>query len=162
MTMRTACISHRKSPRKVPGNTPVKIGAVDGSHNSGWTTITWLCPWRTATEVTSNGSLPYYDDYNALLAAPGEGWTVGKDVYGDVTYIKAYAASDSNSTYTLEGSSPVDADGQTYEAEYASLFGAFRYAGLQNQNHSGYSGAGFVDKLEAAGAGVTFMLVANA
>lgn len=49
---------------------------------------------------------------------------MGKDVYGDVTYIKAYAASDSNSTYTLEGSSPVDADGQTYEAEYASLFGA--------------------------------------
>ena len=46
---------------------------------------------------------------------------MGKDVYGDVTYIKAYAASDSNSTYTLEGSSPVDADGQTYEAEYASL-----------------------------------------
>lgn len=31
---------------------------------------------------------------------------MGKDVYGDVTYIKAYAASDSNSTYTLEGSSP--------------------------------------------------------
>lgn len=32
-----------------------------------------------------------------------------------------------------------------------------------NQNHSGYSGAGFVDKLEAAGAGVTFYAkVANA
>lgn len=115
-------------------------------------------------EATSNGSLPYYDDYNALLAAPGEGWTVGKDVYGDVTYIKAYAASDSNSTYTLEGSSPVDADGQTYEAEYASLFGASTDTQASvNQNHSGYSGAGFVDKLEAAGAGVTFYAkVANA
>lgn len=101
---------------------------------------------------------------NALLAAPGEGWTVGKDVYGDVTYIKAYAASDSNSTYTLEGSSPVDADGQTYEAEYASLFGASTDTQASvNQNHSGYSGAGFVDKLEAAGAGVTFYAkVANA
>lgn len=112
----------------------------------------------------SNVVLVYYDDYNALLAAPGEGWTVGKDVYGDVTYIKAYAASDSNSTYTLEGSSPVDADGQTYEAEYASLFGASTDTQASvNQNHSGYSGAGFVDKLEAAGAGVTFYAkVANA
>ena len=89
---------------------------------------------------------------------------MGKDVYGDVTYIKAYAASDSNSTYTLEGSSPVDADGQTYEAEYASLFGASTDTQASvNQNHSGYSGAGFVDKLEAAGAGVTFYAkVANA
>lgn len=103
------------------GNTEVKIGAVDGSHNSGLDYYYLAVHGQAATEVTSNGSLPYYDDYNALLAAPGEGWTVGKDVYGDVTYIKAYAASDSNSTYTLEGSSPVDADGQTYEAEYASL-----------------------------------------
>ena len=53
------------------------------------------------------------------VAAPGEGRTVG-DVYGDVTHIGPHAASDSNSTYTLKGSSPVDADGQTYEAEYAS------------------------------------------
>ena len=146
------------------GNTEVKIGAVDGSHNSGLDYYYLAVHGQAATEVTSNGSLPYYDDYNALLAAPGEGWTVGKDVYGDVTYIKAYAASDSNSTYTLEGSSPVDADGQTYEAEYASLFGASTDTQASvNQNHSGYSGAGFVDKLEAAGAGVTFYAkVANA
>ncbi len=93
---------------KGTGNTEVKIGAVDGSHNSGLDYYYLAVHGQAATEVTSNGSLPYYDDYNALLAAPGEGWTVGKDVYGDVTYIKAYAASDSNSTYTLEGSSPVD------------------------------------------------------
>lgn len=67
---------------------------------------------RRLPRLPATGAWPYYDDYNALLAAPGEGWTVGKDVYGDVTYIKAYAASDSNSTYTLEGSSPVDADGR--------------------------------------------------
>lgn len=49
-------------------------------------------------------------------------------------------------------------------ADYASLFGASTDTQASvNQNHSGYSGAGFVDKLEAAGAGVTFYAkVANA
>ena len=60
------------------GNTEVKIGAVDGSHNSGLDYYYLAVHGQAATEVTSNGSLPYYDDYNALLAAPGEGWTVGK------------------------------------------------------------------------------------
>ena len=48
--------------------------------------------------------------------------------------------------------------------EYASLFGASTDTQASvNQNHSGYSGAGFVDKLEADGAGVTFYAkVANA
>ena len=145
-------------------NTEVKIGAVEGSYYSGLNYYYLAVHGQAAIDVTSNGSLPYYDDYNALLAASGEGWTVGKDVYGDVTYIKAYAASDSDSTYTLEGSSPVDADGQTYEAEYASLFGASTDTQASvNQNHSGYTGTGFVDKLEADGAGVTFYAkVANA
>ncbi|MFR8525644.1 MAG: hypothetical protein ACLVDP_00960 [Flavonifractor plautii] len=62
MTMRTACISHRKSPRKGTGNTEVKIGAVDGSHNSGLTTYYLAVHGQAATEVTSNGSLPYYDE----------------------------------------------------------------------------------------------------
>lgn len=135
----------------------MKIDTVDGSHNSGLDCCRLAVYGQAATEVTSNRSLPYYDNYDAPLAAPKEGWTVSKDVYGDVTYIRAYTASDSNSTYTLEGSSPVDADSQTYGAEYVSLFGApIDTQASMDQNHSDYSGTGFVDELEAAGTDVAF------
>lgn len=38
------------------GNTEVKIGAVDGSHNSGWTTITWPSMARRLPRLPATGA----------------------------------------------------------------------------------------------------------
>lgn len=137
--------------------TEVQIRAVEGSYTPELDYYYLAVHGQAAAEVSGETNLPYYDSYNALLEASGEGWTTGADVYGDVTYIKAFAASDSNRSYTLEGSRIIDCEYQIYEAEYASLFGASTNEQASvNQNHSGYSGVGFVDKLEADGTGVTF------
>ncbi|MEX2462502.1 MAG: TIM-barrel domain-containing protein [Paenibacillaceae bacterium] len=49
---------------------------------------------KAGTGATNNGTaLTSYTDLNALKAASGEGWTTGKDIYGDVTYVKVVAAS---------------------------------------------------------------------
>lgn len=139
------------------GTAEVTLSASQGSYDTDLEYYYLAVHGQAANSVTRNGSLPYYNDYNALMAAPGEGWTVGRDIYGDVTYIKASAGSAVDNTYFLAGNSSITADGQTYEAEYASLFGASTVTQASvNQNHSGYSGTGFVDKLEADGAGVTF------
>ena len=105
--------------------------------------------------MSNNASLPFVADYNALLDLNGEGWTTGKDVFGTVTFIKIQASTEK--AITVAGSVAVNVDSQSYEAEYASLFGN-TIAGKSsvNNNHSGYSGTGFVDKFEADGAGLTF------
>lgn len=137
--------------------TQISVGSTVGSYDAGLEYYYFAVHGQAATSVTGSGSLTYYSDYNALLAADGEGWTTGKDVYGTVTYVKANAGGTTASVYTLTGCGSVTADSQIYEAEYASLFGSSTTDMAEvNQNHSGYSGTGFVDKLEADGTGVTF------
>lgn len=153
------------STNKAGNGASVNIAGKSGSYSCGLEYYYLAVHGQAAAAVTENGSgLTKYDDYNALLAAPAEGWTVGRDVYGDVTYIKAFAGSGQAKSIALSGSTPVQADTQKYEAEYASLSGATvaTKAGTNN-NHSGYSGIGFVDKLESDEASVTFYAkVANA
>jgi hypothetical protein len=44
---------------------------------------------RAGTGVTVNGQpATAYGGYDALLAAPTEGWAAGSDKYGPVTYVK--------------------------------------------------------------------------
>lgn len=113
---------------------------------------------KAGTAVTSNGSdLTSYADLDALEAASGEGWTTGKDVYGEVTYVKAAAASGSSKSIVVTGSGTVSDTSYKLEAEEASLSGdSTSTQASVNTNHTGYSGTGFVDGLDQADAAVTF------
>ncbi|WP_168120067.1 TIM-barrel domain-containing protein [Paenibacillus sp. HB172176] len=113
---------------------------------------------EAGTAATLNGSaMTSYADLAALQAAAGEGWTTGKDVYGEVTYVKVAAASGSSKSVVVSGSGSPAATGSKLEAEEASLSGETAAAQASvNTNHSGYSGSGFVDGLDNAGAAATF------
>lgn len=111
---------------------------------------------KSANSVTVNGSaLPSRTDLNTLKATSGEGYAVGKDIYGDVTYVKVNAGQAKN--IIASGSATISASGTTYEAEDASLWGATMTtkAGANN-NHANYTGSGFADKLTENKAAVTF------
>ena len=117
---------------------------------------------QAAESISS--SLTWYDNYTALRLASGEGWSKGRDIYGDVTYVKIAAGSASARTITLTGNDPISATTQRFEAEDAALSGANTSGKAEiNNNHNGYSGAGFVDHLENDDAAVTFYVkVSNA
>src|SRR5690606_33605948 len=102
-------------------------------------------------------SLSSYGDLNALRAAGGEGWTTGKDVYGNVTYVKVAAGSGTAKNVVVSGSGTVGATTVQLEAEDASLSGETTGTmATANDNHTGYSGTGFVDNMDTDGAAVTF------
>ena len=113
---------------------------------------------KAGTGVTVNGSAATsYADLNALKAAGGEGWTTGKDVYGEVTYVKVAAASASAKNIVVTGSASTGLTSYKYEAEEASLSGnTTATKATVNTNHTGYSGSGFVDGYNNAGAAATF------
>ena len=136
--------------------TQVDISAQSGSYNPGLDFFYLKIHGQAATGVQNGAeSLTKYADYNALAAAPGEGWATGKDIYGEVTYVKVNAGEAVD--LTVSGSTTVQKDSISYEAEDASLSGnTVEQQASVNNNHTGYSGSGFVDKLEADGAAVTF------
>lgn len=113
---------------------------------------------RAGTGVTSNGTaLTPYADLAALQAAAGEGWATGKDIYGNVTYVKVAAGSASAKNIVVSGSASIAATSVRLEAENGSLSGATTATmAKENNNHAGYSGTGFVDGLDQAGAAATF------
>lgn len=113
---------------------------------------------KAGTNVSMNSSsLTSYADLDALKAASGEGWTTGKDVYGNVTYVKAAAKSSSAKDIVVTGNATVSAASIKHEAEDASLSGKTTSTQASvNNNHTGYSGTGFVDGFHNDGAGVTF------
>jgi len=140
------------------GSVSFTIGAKEGSYVSPLTHYIVALHGSAATGVSVNGSsLTAYADLNALKAASGEGWAKGKDVYGDVTYVKVAAGDAAAKTITATGSASVTANSLQYEAEEASLSGRTMStkAGVNN-NHAGYSGTGFVDGFHNEGAAVTF------
>jgi alpha-glucosidase (family GH31 glycosyl hydrolase) len=113
---------------------------------------------NAAGQVTKNGlPLTQYADLNGLIAAGGAGFANSKDVYGEVTYVKTEAGASSLAQIQLSGNANVSLDSQKYEAEYASLSGQTVQAQPEvDNNHSGYSGIGFVDHIEEDQAAVTF------
>ena len=134
----------------------VSLGSAEGTYDSSYASYILKLHGSAASSVTSGGSgLTKYDGLDALRSAASEGYAVGKDIYGDVTYVKVDAGVSRNITAT--GSVPQSADGMRYEAEDASLSGDSTdgMAG-SNNNHTGYTGTGFADKFEADGAAVTF------
>ncbi len=148
---------------KSSNTTEVGITAKSGSYDAGLDFFYLRIHGQAATSVKDgSASLMKYADYNALVSASGEGWTTDKDVYGDVTYVKVSAGDVTD--LTVSGSATIQTEYITYEAENASLSGStVALRASTNNNHTGYSGSGFVDKLEADDAAVTFYAkVANA
>lgn len=113
---------------------------------------------EAGTSVTLNSSaMTSYGDIAALRAASGEGWTTGRDIYGEVTYVKVAAASGSAKNIVVSGNGTAAATSMKLEAEDASLSGnTTSTRATVNNNHAGYSGTGFVDGMEDDGASVTF------
>lgn len=143
--------------------TAINITAKSGSYNAGLNFFYLRVHGQAATTVKDGStSLTKYTDYNALLSTPGEGWATGRDVYGAVTYVKVSAGD--VTALTLSGSTTIQDEHITYEAERASLSGStVALKASVNNNHTGYSGSGFIDNLEADDAAVTFYSkVANA
>lgn len=112
---------------------------------------------KAAGTVTLNSSsLSEKSDLNALRAYSGEAYAVGKDIYGDVTYIKVAGKSSSDKDLVLTGSDTVSDTQLRYEAEDSSLSGdSLTTMADTNTNHSNYSGSGFVDGLNNDNAAVT-------
>jgi alpha-glucosidase (family GH31 glycosyl hydrolase) len=136
----------------------VAIGAKSGSYAAALQYYIAKIHGKAAASVTLNGAtLPKQTDLAALKTFVGETWATGKDVYGDVTYVKVAAGSTAAKTIVASGSGSVSDTAFNYEAEEASLSGNTTGTKASvNNNHSGYSGTGFVDGLYNAGAGVTF------
>lgn len=113
---------------------------------------------RAGSQVSLNGTpISSYAGLEQLKSAAGEGWAAGKDLYGDVTYIKVAAAGNTDKQLDVTGNSPGAATGVKYEAEEASLFGKTSATKASVSTvHSGYSGSGFVEGMHQEGAGVTF------
>ncbi len=138
-----------------PAGVSVNVGAVSGSYASAYRDYIFKIHGIAASSVKQPGNMTQYPDLNALRAASGEGYAVGKDIYGDVTYVKVNAGTSKN--FTASGNAPVFADGAWYEAEDASLWGASTTQQAKvNDNHPGYTGTGFADGFEYSGAAVTF------
>ncbi len=136
----------------------VNIGGKSGSYKPSLQYYIVMIHGRAGANVTINGSnAASYADLNALKAAAGEGWAKGRDIYGDVTYVKVAAGSTSAKSIVVTGTSTVTDTFFKYEAEEASLSGETTATKASvNNNHAGYSGSGFVDGFHNAGAAATF------
>jgi alpha-glucosidase (family GH31 glycosyl hydrolase) len=134
----------------------VNFGVKTGSYTSPVQYYYAKIHGKAAQSVTVNGSvLSVRSDMNALKATAGEGYAVGKDIYGDVTYVKVAAGQVKD--IVAVGSVSVSASGIRYEAEDASLWGATMAGQAETNNiHNGYTGWGFADTFEQNGAAVTF------
>ena len=134
----------------------VNFSAKSGSYASSYESYIVKIHGKAASNVTLGGnSLTKYDGLSALRAVTGEGYAIGKDIYGDVTYVKISAGIEKS--IVASGSVVQIASGLCYEAEEGTLWGdsTTTQAG-NNCNHTGYTGTGFADKFEADGAAVTF------
>lgn len=134
----------------------VDLSAKTGSYASSYQTYLVKLHGKAAARVTLGGNaLTAYSDLAALRAASGEGFAVGRDIYGDVTYIKVAAGAEKHLAAT--GSTVQSAAGMYYEAEDGTLWGSSVSAqASSNNNHTGYTGTGFADSFESDGAAVTF------
>jgi alpha-glucosidase (family GH31 glycosyl hydrolase) len=71
-------------------------------------------------------------------------WSRAKDVYGDVTIVRAPAGLDHETRIELAGNEPVKSDGEIVEMEDGSLSGETTDTRVRaGNNHTGFSGRGF-------------------
>lgn len=134
----------------------VNFSGVSGSYDSSYEDYIVKLHGKAASAVQlGSGNLTRFADLTALRSASGEGYAIGRDIYGDVTYVKVKAGAAKQIIAT--GSVAQSIDGQYYEAEEATLWGdATDSQAGSNTNHTGFTGFGFADSFEADGAAVTF------
>nr|BAC54958.1 6-a-glucosyltransferase [Sporosarcina globispora] len=134
------------------------LGAKTGTYSPALQSYIVKLHGAAGASVTSNGAaLASYASLQALKASASEGWAKGKDIYGDVTYVKLSAGAAAAKAIAVTGNSPVSVADVQYEAEEASLSGnTTATKATVNTNHAGYTGSGFVDGLSNPGAAVTF------
>lgn len=134
----------------------VDFSSKSGSYTSSYETYIVKIHGKAATTVQLNGSsLTKYDSLAALRTTTEEGYAVGKDIYGNVTYVKVSAGEAKSIIAT--GDTAQNVNGIYYEAEEGTLWGdTTTTQAAMNTNHSGYTGMGFADKFESSGAAVTF------
>lgn len=139
-------------------NVTIRIEAKTGTYDNGVSDYCLAVHGRAAASVTENGSgLPMCADFSGLSAAKGPAWAVGKDLYGDVTYIKVAAGCRTGKNIVLSGSNPVKSGGLKYEAEEASLSGSTDASRpCIGSSQPGYSGSGYADNFSGSQAAVTF------
>lgn len=139
-------------------DTSVKIKAKEGSYVPDVQYYLVKVQGRGATDVTINdGPITAYQNLESLKQANGEGWATGREIYGDVTYIKVEAAKAYDKNISITGNTTALTDSLQYEAEEASLSGrTTNERAAVASNHPGYSGTGFVNGLHHKGAAVTF------
>ncbi|WP_212696414.1 TIM-barrel domain-containing protein [Vallitalea pronyensis] len=136
----------------------LKIMGKTGTYHKSTFTYMAKVHGKAASSVTlDGGNLTAYSSLSALEAASGNGYSVGKDIYGDVTYVKVNGGSSSDMTLLLTGNTSVTDTAYIYEAEEASLWGeTVSTKAKVNNNYSGYSGTGFAEGFDQAGAATTF------
>lgn len=150
--------SQEISASKTEQITSVTVAGKQGTYSPALDSYCLAVHGQAATAVRKNNSaMTQYSTLDALKKAAGEGWCVGKDIYGEVTYIKTTAGASTTSGFAISGNTTVSATSQLFEAEDASLSGnSVDTKAMRATNHTGYSGDGFVDHLTADGAAVTF------
>lgn len=144
-------------------NYSFNLGAKTGSYTPSLQYYILKLHGKASTAVTINGTgITSYSDLNALKAYGGEGWATGKDIYGEVTYVKVAAAGTSSKNISATGSTSTGITSYKFEAEESSLSGntTATKAGV-NTNHNNYSGSGFVDGLGNNCAAATFYVNAR-
>ena len=134
----------------------VDFSAKTGSYSSSYETYLVKIHGKSSSAVELSGNyITRYNNLDDLRAASGEGYAIGKDIYGDVTYVKITAGV--ARSIVASGALSNHIDGMYYEAEQGILWGqsVTTQAG-SNNNHIDYMGTGFADKFESNGAAVTF------
>ena len=153
------------STSKTEQTTSVTVAGKQGTYMPELSSYCLAVHGQAATAISKNASaMTQYASLNELKNAAGEGWCTGKDIFGDVTYIKTVAGSTATSNFEISGNATVSASSQHFEAEDASLSGSsVSTQAAVATDHTGYLGNGFVDHLTSDGAAVTFYAkVANA
>lgn len=146
------------STHKSAATTNITISGKEGTYSPSLDSYCFAIHGQAATSVErASATLTQYSSLAELKSAAGEGWCVGKDIYGNVTYVKINAGASSSTNIEISGNETVASTKQVYEAEDASLFGDSVSSKAEVSNeHSGYTGTGYVDNLTSDGAGVTF------
>lgn len=149
--------------QKFISNGTITIKAKEGSYVNDTEYYYLAIHKNIPVEVKNNQeNLVKVEDYNSLLALNGPGWCVSKDVYGDVSYVKIPAGMTYDQVISYLGSDNLIKTSIKYEAEYSSLSGnTIATKASVNNNHTGFSGTGFVDKFESNGAALTFYSKVN-
>lgn len=143
---------------KTEDSTTITVGNREGKFTNDVSWMYFAIHGQAGESVTYEGQeLAKCTDYNELFASGAAAWTTSADVYGNVTYVKVPAGLTNETSFKIQGNGGTGSTSQKYEAEYASLSGKTTDGmAAVNENHSGYSGTGFVDKLEADEAAITF------